>query len=480
MNKRSFESFGIGAEIQAAIAKLGYIKPTDVQHKVIPLVLENQDVIVKAQTGSGKTAAFAIPLCEKIEVEVRRPQVLVLTPTRELCVQVKENISEIGRFKRIRCAAIFGKQPFYYQARELQQRTHVVVGTPGRTLDHLEKGSLDVQELRYLVIDEADEMLNMGFIEQVEAIINLLPKARVTLLFSATISNQVEELSQRYMLNPITVLVSPETVTTEKIDHVYYEVEEGEKFRLLEKILVVENPDSCMIFGGTKEKVDQLFDRVNGRVPCLKLHGGMVQGDRLQAINSFKRGEYRYLVATDVAARGIDIENVTHVINYDVPMEKESYVHRIGRSGRAGKKGRAITFVTPREMRFLSQIEEFVGFKIAKGEVPGETQVNTARNAFVQKIEAEPELKDGKIRELNKDISKLYISAGKKKKIRPGDVVGVITGIEGITAEDIGIIDIQDSCSFVDILNGKGYLVLTALKAKTIKGKVVKVHLARE
>lgn len=480
MNKRSFASFGISVEIQQAITKLLYIEPTDVQHKVIPLVMENQDVIVKAQTGSGKTAAFAIPICEKIEVEVRRPQVLVLTPTRELCVQVKDNIAEIGRFKRIRCAAIFGKQPFYYQARELRQRTHVVVGTPGRTLDHLEKGSLDVQGLRYLVIDEADEMLNMGFIEQVEEIIKMLPKARVTLLFSATISNQVEELCHRYMHNPITVQVSPETVTTDKIDHVYYEVEEGEKFRLLENILVVENPDSCIIFAGTKEKVDQLFGRVNGRIPCLKLHGGMVQGDRLQAINSFKRGEYRYLVATDVAARGIDIENVTHVINYDVPMEKESYVHRIGRSGRAGRKGRAITFVTPRELRFLDQIEEFVGFKIAQGEQLDEIQIKTARNAFMQKIQAKPELKDEKTRGLNKDISKLYISAGKKKKIRPGDVVGVITGIAGIAADDIGIIDIQDSCTFVDILNGKGLMVLSALKTKTIKGKVVKVHLARK
>jgi ATP-dependent RNA helicase DeaD len=478
MGELSFEKFGLSEEILKSIAKLGYKRPSDVQQKVLPLALEDKDIIVKSQTGSGKTAAFAIPLCEKLELERTKPQVLVLTPTRELCVQVKDDITNIGRYKRIRCTALIGKEPFYHQVRELKQRTHVVVGTPGRTLDHIEKGSINLEDIKYLIIDEADEMLNMGFIEDVEAIISKLPKDRTTMLFSATIPIEVEELCHKYLIKPTKVEINPEQLTTEKVQHLYYQVAEGEKFNLLEKVITIENPDTCIIFCRTQDNVESLYNRLADKVSCMRLHGGMLQGERFDVMNSFRRGEVIYLVATDVAARGIDVENVTHIINYDIPMEKERYVHRIGRSGRAGKEGKAISFVTPYEGRFFAEIQEYIGFNITKAEEPQPEAVERASQDFQKKISTAPKLKADKGAEINKDIDKLYINGGKKKKIRPGDIVGAITNIEGVTAEDIGVIDILDNFSYIDILNGKGNIVLEALKTMNIKGKTVRVQKA--
>lgn len=480
MNKLSFEKYGISEDILKALSKLRYNLPSEVQQKVIPLVLKDKDIIVKSQTGSGKTAAFAIPICEKLEIESNKPQVLVLTPTRELCVQVKEDITNIGRFKRIKCTAVFGKIPIDIQIKELKQRTHAVVGTPGRTLDLIERGNLKLDEIKYLVIDEADEMLNMGFIEEVAGIIDKLPKNRITLLLSATIPIEIDDLCHKYMDNPIKIEVNPEQITTEKIEHVYYEVAEQEKSQLLNKIMIIENPDSCIIFCRTKEKVDNLFFSLeNKNLPCERLHGGLSQLERLEVMNKFKRGSFIYLVATDVAARGIDIENLTHIINYDIPLEKESYVHRIGRTGRAGKKGKAITLVTPYEDKFLSEIEDYLGFNLLKVVQPSSEDVQKAIGAFNEKINAEPKFKPDKSSNLNQDITKLYINGGRKKKIRPGDIVGAITGIKGIVAEDIGIINIQDGFTYVDILNGKGKIALEALKNMTIKGKEIRVQKAK-
>lgn len=481
MKELNFEDFNISEEILGAISKLGYEKPTKVQREVVPAALKEIDLIVKSKTGSGKTASFGIPICEKVEVEKSNPQVLILTPTRELCIQVKEDVSNIGRLKKLRAAAVFGKQPFASQVRELKQRTHVVVGTPGRTLDHIERGTLLLDEIRYLVIDEGDEMLNMGFIDQVESIINKLPKNRITMLFSATIPDELEKLCRKYMKSPMTLEINPEEVTEENIEHILYEIDEKHKAKLLNKIMITENPDSCIIFCRTKENVDNVYNGLkNKNYPCGKIHGGMMQEERLEGMKSFKRGEFIYLVATDVAARGIDVEEVTHIINYDLPMEKESYVHRTGRTARAGRKGKAITFVTPYEDRFLKDIEEYIGFSISKVEEPREQEVENVKEAFLTKIKAAPKLKKDKSKELNKDIMKIYINAGKKKKIRPGDIVGGITSIPGVTAENIGIIDIQDNISYIDILEGKGKIVLEGLKSATIKGKVLKVEKARK
>lgn len=479
MSSSQFRDFQIDEEILKAIDLLGYKKPSEVQQQVLPLALEGKDIIVKSQTGSGKTAAFGIPLCQKLDIEERKPQALVLTPTRELAIQVKEDITNIGRFKKIRAAAIFGKQPFDTQTRELKQRVHVVVGTPGRTLDHIERGTLDLGKIKYLILDEADEMLNMGFIEQVEAIINKLPKDRITMLFSATMPEQIEELSNKYMANPTTIQIQAKTVTREKIKQVYYQVEDDKKFNLLNKLIYTERPDSCILFCRTKDNVGTLAQKMKNRgYSANALHGGMLQKDRIDTINNFKRGQFTFLVATDVTARGIDVEDITHVINYDIPLENESYVHRIGRTGRAGREGTAITFVNPYEHRFLNDIEEYVGYKIERAEIPSNEEVEKGRKLFEEKSKARPKLKADKSADLNKGIMKIYIGAGKKKKIRPGDIVGTITSIEGITADDIGIIDVQDNVSYVDILDGKGKKVLEALQHKTIKGKTVKVQKA--
>ena len=250
--------------------------------------------------------------------------------------------------------AVYGKEPFSKQKEELKQKTHVVVGTPGRVMDHIERGTLVLDQIKYLIIDEADEMLNMGFIDEVEAIIKELPSNRVTMVFSATLPKDVENLCHKYMKNPIHIEIASTGITTDTIEHRLIEVKEEEKISLLKDVTVVENPDSCLIFCRTKEHVDTVFTELEeANYSCERLHGGLEQEDRFAVMDGFKMGNFRYLVATDVAARGIDIDNVTLVINYDVPMEKESYVHRTGRTGRAGNKGKAITFATPYEGKFV-------------------------------------------------------------------------------------------------------------------------------
>ncbi|WP_088036516.1 DEAD/DEAH box helicase [Evansella clarkii] len=480
MNTGNFKDFKLSGEIIEALEQLHYKKPTEVQQKVIPVFLQKKDLIVKSQTGTGKTASFGIPLCELAEWEENRPRALVLTPTRELAAQVKEDITHIGRYKRIKAAAIYGKEPFDRQKLELKQKNHVVVGTPGRTLDHIQKGTLPVDKIEYLVIDEADEMLNMGFIDQVEAIINELPDGRMTAVFSATIPEDVQKLCGKYMTDPQEVEIAGTGVTTEKISHELLEVMEENKFSLLKDITVAENPDSCIIFCNTQEKVDKLFSQLKrAGYPCEKLHGGLVQKDRFSVMNAFKQGSFRYLAATDVAARGIDVKNISLVVNYDTPMEKESYVHRTGRTGRAGNTGKAITFATPRDKKFVKEIQEYIGFSIPVREAPAQEEVSANKDSFNQKIRTRAPEKKDKSAAVNKNIMKLYFNGGKKKKLRAVDFVGTITSIPGVTGDDIGIITIQESATYVEVLNGKGALVLQEMKDKTIKGKQLKVHKAK-
>ncbi|HSP23092.1 MAG TPA: DEAD/DEAH box helicase [Planococcus sp. (in: firmicutes)] len=481
MNEKQFADFKISEPILKALDGLGYKSPTEVQGKVIPVALAKTDVTVKSQTGSGKTASFGIPICELIDWEENKPQALILTPTRELADQVKEDITNIGRFKRIKAAAVYGKQPFAFQQAELKQKCHVVVGTPGRVLDHIERGTIDLSKVAYLVLDEADEMLNMGFIEQVETIMKKLPEQRNTMLFSATLPENVEKLQRNYMTDPEHIEIESTETITDRIAHSLIRVEEKRKFSVLRDLTIVENPDSCIIFCRTKDNVDFVMEQLEKHhYTCEKLHGGMLQEDRFAVMSEFKRGEFRYLVATDVAARGIDIDSITHVINYDIPLEKESYVHRAGRTGRAGKTGKAITFVTPHEGKFLLDIEAYIGFEIEERMAPSSSEVHAAEPAFTEKLETQPKLKKNKNEQVNKDILKLYFNGGKKKKLRAFDFVGTLTSIPGVTAEDIGIIKIQDTVTYIDILNGKGPMVLKAMKDKTIKGKILKVHKANK
>ncbi|MFC4779186.1 DEAD/DEAH box helicase [Paenibacillus sp. GCM10023252] len=479
MNDKQFTDYGLSEEITRALDSLGYKAPTDVQARVMAIALKGKDLVVKSQTGSGKTAAFGIPLCQMVDWEENKPQALVLAPTRELAMQVKEDLTNIGRFKRVKAAAIYGKHPFALQKVELKQKCHIVVGTPGRVLDHIERGSLPLTRIKYLVIDEADEMLNMGFIEQVQAIIQALPAERMTMLFSATLPGDIEKLSRRYMNDPALIEVQSEGVTTNKIEHSLIEVREADKLQLLKDITTVENPDSCIIFCRTQEQVNLVFRQLAAaEYPCDRIHGGLAQEERFEVMNAYRRGQFRYLIATDVAARGIDIDNITHVINYDLPLDKESYVHRTGRTGRAGKTGIAITFATSKEERFVADIESYIGFEIPRRNAPTEEEVAEGERAFHQKINKTPAPKKAKNEQINQDIMKLYFNGGKKKKLRAVDFVGTIARIDGVTADDIGIIAIQDNVTYVDILNGKGPHVLKVMKDTTIKGKLLKVHKA--
>ena len=476
MNDINFSDFNLSEDLLKAIGLLGFDSPTQVQAQVIPILLEKRDVIVKSQTGSGKTAAFAIPVCQEIDWEENKPQALVITPTRELAIQVKEDIFNLGRFKRLKVAAVYGKSSFYNQEKELKQKTHVVVGTPGRIIDHLERGTLDTSNINYLVLDEADEMLNMGFIEQIETIIAALPSERVTMLLSATMPADIDSLCKKYMNNPVRIEVEEENPATDRICQERYSVEQIEKTGLLKDLIVVENPDSCIIFCNMKQTVDEV-SRELGKLnfACMKIHGGMDQRNRLMVMNDFKKGYFRYLVATDVAARGIDIDNISLIINFDIPKDGESYVHRIGRTGRVSNSGRAITFSTPNETAQLDAIQKYIGKKIDFKRRPEKETVNEQRPEFTEKIGTAPEIKKEKGAELGKEIMKLHINAGKKTKMRPVDIVGTLCNIEGMTADDIGIINILDISTFVEILNNKGEMVFKVLQKTPIKGRLRKV-----
>ena len=476
MDIGSFHNYMLSEDIVKALSGLEYNIPTEVQDRVIPFALEKNDLIVKARTGSGKTAAYAIPICESVEWLENKPQALILVPTRELAVQIKEDFTNIGRFKRVKASAIYGRHQFSIEKAELKQKTHVVVGTPGRVMDHIKKGTLTLSKIDYLVIDEADRMFDMGFTCQVEAIMEELPEERMTMLFSATMSDEVKNISSNYMRNPVNIDVGEADIMTTDTNHFLYVTKDEDKFGLLTDVMIIENPDSCIIFCSTKDRVDMVCDRLEDLgYPCNKLHGGMEQKERLSAMMRFKRGEYRYLIATDVAARGIDIENISLVINYDIPLDKENYVHRTGRTGRAGRKGKALSFVVPVQTRYLHDIEELIGFKIQEIPKPDKEEVSIQKPSFDEKINMSPRIKKMKGDQLNKEIMKLRFGGGKKKKLRATNFVGVISNLEGVEAEDIGIIAIQDTLTYVEILNGKGPLVLQAMQNTRINGKLLKV-----
>lgn len=474
MSTNDFLKYGIEEDICNALDVLGYTKPMEVQEKVVPLVLAGKDLIVQSQTGSGKTAAFAIPICDQLILEENSPQVLVLTPTRELAVQVSEEIGHIGKFKKIRTLPVYGKQPVHIQIRQLNQRVHVVVGTPGRVSDLIARKHLDVSALRYLVIDEADELLKRGFIEEVEGIIKKLPSDKVTLLFSATMPEKIEAICSSYMNEPTRIEIESEVTTTDRIKQVWFEVSDDWKFNLMLKLIKAHQPHNCIIFCNTRDKADDMLQKLQrGKFNCGGLHGGMNQNDRLRIISSFKKGEITYLVATDLAARGLHVDRLDLVINYNVPLESENYVHRIGRTGRVNEDGLALSLVSEHEKTRWKELEKFLGYTIEKGDSDQLTQPTPEKKTKA------PRPVGLKSDQLNKDITRIRMNAGKNKKMRAGDILGAISQINGLTSEDIGIIDIQDSCSYVDILNKKGELVISELAKTTVKGKTVSVKIIK-
>lgn len=470
----TFRGFGLSEDIVDALTMLQYFSPTPVQKEVIPLAFAGKDLAVQSQTGSGKTAAFAIPVCELLCWEENLPQALILEPTRELAVQVGEEIFHIGRKKRIKVPVVFGGMPVDKQAVTLKQKSHIVVGTPGRVMDHVRRGNLLLSHVKYLIIDEADLMLAMGFAEEVEEIIKAVPDNRVMMLFSATLEDSIQGLIHNYMKEPVYVRLESESGTMAAICQEAYRVGKEDKYKLLLSVLEKENPADCMIFCGTREMVNVLFQKMKrDHIRCGMLHGEVEQKERLQTIQAFREGRFHILIATDVAARGVDFENITHVFHYDFPTGKETYVHRSGRTGRNGHSGKAVSFVAADEERQRKLVENYTGIQITDREVP--LKEETEHTEFWKRQREEIRLKLQKGAVFQTSIACLTIAGGRKSKMRTTDIVGAICSVEGILPEDIGIIDIRDSLTYVEVLNDKGRQVLEALQKKPIKGKLRKI-----
>ncbi|MBA1334652.1 MAG: DEAD/DEAH box helicase [Firmicutes bacterium] len=368
---KTFNDMGLSQLVIKAADYMGFEEATPIQEKTIPMVMAGQDVIGQAQTGTGKTAAFGIPLVEKIEAGSQSIEGLVITPTRELAVQVAEEINRIGQFKGVRALPIYGGQDINRQIKALKNKPQIIVGTPGRLMDHMRRKTVKLHRVGMVVLDEADEMLNMGFIEDIETILKEIPDESQTLLFSATMPKPIQELARRFMNEPEFIKIEAREVTVPSIDQNYMEVQEKQKFDVLCRLLDIHSPDRCIVFGRTKRRVDELFEALNKRGYLAEgIHGDLTQAKRDSVMRRFREGIIEVLVATDVAARGLDINDVTHIYNFDIPQDPEGYVHRIGRTGRAGKTGLATTFVTPREINQLKLIERIIRRKITRKPVP--------------------------------------------------------------------------------------------------------------
>ncbi len=381
----SFSDLGLSEATLKAITELGYEEPTPVQEQTIRLMLEGSDVIAQAQTGTGKTAAFALPIIQNLDPDIRSPQALILTPTRELAIQVAEAFQSYSKYyQRLSILAVYGGQPIERQLRALERGVQIVVGTPGRIMDHMRRKTLKLGPVRHVVLDEADEMLNMGFIEDIELILQETSKDRQTALFSATMPAPIANLARRYMHDAKRVTVAAEKRSTPQIRQTYFEVGKRDKYEVLSRILDYELPTAAIIFCRTKLEVDSLVQRLTARSYAAEgLHGDLNQVQRDRVMGKFRSEQIDLLVATDVAARGLDVDHITHVINYDIPLDPEIYVHRIGRTGRAGRSGLAISLVTNREARLWQIVQRTVGKPIQKMKLPtlGDV-VNRRRERF--------------------------------------------------------------------------------------------------
>lgn len=519
MNKLTFENYKLSDEILKSLGKLGYKNPSEVQKQVIPLILKDKDIIVKSETGSGKTAAFSIPVCEKLELEEKDPQVLVLTPTRELALQIKEEISNIALYKRLRCTAIFGKQPMSLQKRELKQRVHLVVGTPGRTLDHIERENLNLKKIKYFILDEADEMLNMGFIEDIETIMASTPEKKQTMLFSATMPTPIKKLALNYMKKDVEhIAILKKSLTVDKIAQHYFAVKNKDKLEAICRIIDSEEPESAIIFCRTKRGVDELVEAMQSKGYNVEgMHGDMSQNQRINTLKKFKKATLNFLVATDVAARGIDVENISHVINYDIPQDAESYVHRIGRTGRADKEGTAYSLVTPREVSSIRQIERIIKSKITKKELPTledilEKKYDNLLNDITSKIEEnkyEKFMPMVKTLEQNFDLSevsaalmemlfskemsfdytndkleaevpvRLFLSVGRKDSINVKSLLTFIQDEASVRNHEIGDIDILDKFTFMDVSSNTAEKIINKCSGKKLNRRKVNIEIAK-
>jgi ATP-dependent RNA helicase DeaD len=367
-----FQEMSLSKVMFAALEQAGYTAPTDIQAGLIPLALDGKDVVGQARTGTGKTASFVIPILERLKPwkEVHGPQALIMVPTRELAVQVRGEVEKLSLGTKAHCVALYGGQPLRGQMDKLRRGVDVVVGTPGRVLDHLSRGSVDFQHLQFVVLDEADRMLDIGFRPDIEKILRRCPKERQTLLLSATVPPPIMRLTQRYMRDPLVLNFSPKELSVDTIEQHYFTVDPHRKFELLLRLLVREKPRQCIIFCRTKKRTDQIHERLTKKVPAVaQIHGDLNQSQRDRVMKAFREGKVRFLVATDVIGRGIDVSTVSHIVNYDLPQFCDDYVHRVGRTGRMGREGIAFSFVTPEEGHELTRIEERINRLLIRDEM---------------------------------------------------------------------------------------------------------------
>ena len=517
-----FGGIALSHKVMAAIQAMGFEEPSPIQARTIPPIMEGNDVIGQAQTGTGKTAAFGIPITEKVQ-DLRHVQALIMTPTRELALQVSEEIAKIGQFKRLKTLPVYGGQSIDRQIRALRFGVQIVIGTPGRLLDHIRRGTIKLDMVKILVLDEADEMLDMGFVDDIESIMENIPReGRQTLLFSATMPQQIRSLADRYMNKPVFVTVSKEQLTVPQIDQFYYETRE--KLDGLCRILDAGDMESTIIFCRTKKGADELTASLVARgYMAAALHGDLSQVQRDRVMKKVRESKLEILVATDVAARGLDIDHVTHVVNYDIPQDPESYVHRIGRTGRAGRKGTAITFIHPREFRQLKQVEREIRQRIVRGQLPSaadilERQREIIKHRVIKTLEQDafadyhPIVADlaldydpvdiaaaalklfqegfKEVAELETQsmstssgaeagMVRLFVNAGRDNNIRPEDIVRTFAGEADIPGSSIGLIKIYSNFSFVEVPEDVAERVVSALQGNRIKGIKINVEIAK-
>jgi ATP-dependent RNA helicase DeaD len=521
---KSFYEFGISDKILIALSEMGFEEPTPIQKSAVPPGLHGKDIIGQAQTGTGKTAAYGIPLIElRPAVRSRYPYAIVLAPTRELAVQVSEELNKMGARSGVVSLPVYGGQSIVLQIKSLKKGIDIAVGTPGRVLDHLRRKTLSLKEVKTVVLDEADEMLNMGFIDDIEKILGETPVERQTMLFSATMPKEILRISKNYMENPVHVGVDAREIVVAKINQVFYEVREEDKIKALTRLLDVEGPILSLVFCHTKKEVDE----VAGRLQQMGYHAGAIHGDFTQShrdeiMRKFKGGDIDILVATDVAARGLDIPDVSHVINFSIPQDPEGYIHRIGRTGRAGKSGIAITLVTPRQYRQLRLIEQSARTLIKKAKLPTVEQVRKAKEEELASG-IEDVIKEGKhtgfyhlakrlfdkyspqdvsaaalsmilewedIEEIEeaktdytgrkKDFVRLFMTIGKRDRINVGDIVKSISAEAGIPVRKIGNIALLDKYSFVEVPANLADKVILAINDSIMKGRKVKIQHAKK
>src|SRR5215216_3647005 len=473
-----FAELGLSDAILAALRDVGYESPSPIQEQAIPELLEGRDVIGQAQTGTGKTAAFGLPMIDFVDPEDPETQALVLTPTRELCIQVTQALRTYGKHKRVDPVAVFGGAPIRTQQAQLKAGAQVVIGTVGRVLDLISRHSLALHSCRYLVLDEADEMLDLGFLEDVEKILSYTPGGRQTALFSATMPAEIRALAQRHLYDPVTIKVKSATLTIDTVEQFFVETRPAEKIGALARVLEAERPDQAIVFVRTKIRCEQLFRTLRDKDMNVKaLHGDMSQGARDGVMISFKDERVKILVATDVAARGLDISTVTHIVNFDVPTSPDVYVHRIGRTGRVGRSGRAITFVEPRQMRDLEAIERHANTRIspwAEGAKVGPAVLREGRPRRHRKPH------DGPAVAVNGDAGfrKLIASGGRAAGLAESDLIAAVaaTGLDG---EAIRNVRLLERFMLFEVPADQAAHVADAVDGTDVRGHTLRLELAK-